>query len=459
MGLQPNLVEQARLAANRAADQARMARGELASELIAGLGLIAAGAGVWLLEPPHRVAVWPLLLCILVLVIANRAVFETPFGFTAATQLAFVPLLFQAPLALVTPAVACSLVLARVPEVARRRVDTGAMLRGSVNAWFAVGPVMLFALAGTRPDAAGPLLLAAALAAQFTVDFGVSVARGVIPGDAGVREQLRDSWVYTIDAALSCIGLVVAEQVRAAPVAVLAVVPLVGVLAMFASERRGRIGNLLELNETYRGTALLLGDVISADDGYTGEHSEGVVALSLAVGEELGLAPDRRRNLEFGAMLHDVGKVAVPKEIINKPGKLTPEEWAVIKAHPEVGERMLRRVGGFMVEVGRIVRHHHERWDGGGYPDGLAGGAIPLESRIVSCCDTWSAMRTDRSYRKAMPYARARDEMLKAAGSQLDPGVVGALLRVVARGESAAGDGPMPGDTPDVTHGALAQAA
>src|SRR6185437_6668091 len=108
------------------------------------------------------------------------------------------------------------------------------------------------------------------------------------------------------------------------------------------------------------------------------EHSRGVVSLALEVGRQLGLSAEQQRNLEFAALLHDVGKIAVPKEIINKPGSLSPEEWTVIKTHTVEGERMLSRVGGFMREVGMIVRSHHERWDGGGYPDGLAGEAIPL---------------------------------------------------------------------------------
>ena len=136
------------------------------------------------------------------------------------------------------------------------------------------------------------------------------------------------------------------------------------------------------------------------------------------------------RNLEFGALLHDVGKVAIPKEIINKPGKLDAREWKVIKTHTLEGQRMLDRVGGFMREVGLIVRSHHERWDGGGYPDGLAGDAIPLESRIIACCDTLNAMTTTRSYRKALPRAVAAEELRRCAGTQLDPQVVAALLAV-----------------------------
>jgi putative nucleotidyltransferase with HDIG domain len=200
---------------------------------------------------------------------------------------------------------------------------------------------------------------------------------------------------------------------------------------MFAAERRGRIDHVIELSQAYRGTALVLGDVVEADDGYTGEHSRGVVSLALAVGDALGLDGAQRRNLEFGALLHDVGKVAIPKEIINKPGKLDPAEWTIIKTHTVEGQRMLDRVGGFMRNVGLIVRSHHERWDGGGYPDGLAGDAIPLEARIIACCDSWNAMTTTRSYRAAMPFEAAVAEIRAGAGGQFDPRVARALLATV----------------------------
>jgi HD-GYP domain-containing protein (c-di-GMP phosphodiesterase class II) len=139
------------------------------------------------------------------------------------------------------------------------------------------------------------------------------------------------------------------------------------------------------------------------------------------------------RNLEFGALLHDVGKIAIPKEIINKPGKLDATEWTLIKTHTLEGQRMLDRVGGFMREVGLIVRSHHERWDGAGYPDQLAGEEIPLEARIITCCDSWNAMRTDRAYRKALAFETAMEEILKGCGSQFDPAIVTALIAVVER--------------------------
>jgi HD-GYP domain-containing protein (c-di-GMP phosphodiesterase class II) len=141
------------------------------------------------------------------------------------------------------------------------------------------------------------------------------------------------------------------------------------------------------------------------------------------------------RNVEFAALLHDVGKIAIPNEIINKPGKLTAREWEIVKTHTVEGQKMLERVGGFMTEIGRIVRACHEDWDGSGYPDGLAGEAIPVEARIVSACDAYDAMTTNRSYRRAMPGAAAEAELKRNAGSQFDPAVVGALLRVIARGD------------------------
>ena len=180
----------------------------------------------------------------------------------------------------------------------------------------------------------------------------------------------------------------------------------------------------------------MLGDVIEADDGYTGEHSRGVVELVMETGERLGLPADRLRNLEFGALLHDVGKIAIPNEIINKPGRLDPHEWQIIKTHTTEGQQLLDRVGGFMSEVGRIVRSHHERWDGGGYPDGLAGEAIPLEARIIAACDTWNAMTTDRVYRTALDADVATAELESCAGGQLDPQVVEVLLGILAEHRS-----------------------
>src|SRR5207245_4124814 len=137
-----------------------------------------------------------------------------------------------------------------------------------------------------------------------------------------------------------------------------------------------------------------------------------------------------RRDAELTALLHDVGKVKVPKSIINKPDALTPEERTVVERHTVDGEQMLERVGGLLGRIGHLVRSCHERWDGAGYPDGLAGERIPLLARIVSACDAFSAMTTDRPYRQALTRPEALAEVERCAGTHFDPRVAAALISV-----------------------------
>ena len=365
------------------------------------------------------------------LAVALRVEFDIGSGITVPSQLAFIPLLFAVPPALVPVAVVVAWAAAKLVDVVRGELRPVRLLGIFANAWFSVGPALVFALAAPdSPQDVTALVLSAALAAQFALDFGASSLREALVHGATLREQVQEGWVYVVDVALTPVGLMAARAADEAAVGVLGLLPLLGVLAVFARERRARVDGLVELNAAYRGTALVLGDVVEADDSYTGEHSRGVVALALDVGRRLGLDAGERRNLEFAAMLHDVGKVAIPKDIINKPGELDASEWELMRTHTIEGERMLDQVGGFMSEVGRIVRSHHERWDGRGYPDGLAGEAIPLEARIVSCCDAWNAMTTTRSYREAMPDEVAARELRAHAGSQFDPTVVATVLAV-----------------------------
>jgi putative nucleotidyltransferase with HDIG domain len=304
------------------------------------------------------------------------------------------------------------------------------------NCWFSLGPAVVLLLAHDHyPDGHWGILLLA-LGAQFVCDFAANAVREGLLHDITLRELVAEvRQIYAIDLALSPLGLAVAFATS--PVqsqwSVLLIAPLFGVLWQFSKERRARLEQLVELNDAYQGTALLLGDVIEADDTYTGEHCKGVVRLALDVAGQLGLNANERRNVEFAALLHDVGKIAVPKEIINKPGKLDDREWAIIKTHTLEGQKMLERVGGFMREVGEIVRSSHERWDGEGYPDGLSGEDIPLEARIVSACDAFNAMTTTRSYRQAMLFRDAVAELTSNAGGQFDPQVVQALVRVIGQ--------------------------
>jgi putative nucleotidyltransferase with HDIG domain len=208
--------------------------------------------------------------------------------------------------------------------------------------------------------------------------------------------------------------------------------PMVLIVDRVGRERAEKNDKVLELKNAYQGTTYLLGDMIEADDAYTGSHSRDVVELVLAVADRLGLSPGDRRRAEFAALLHDVGKVKVPAEIINKPGPLDDAEWEIMKTHTILGEEMLEQIGGLLGEVGKIVRSCHERWDGKGYPDGLAGDEIPLGSRIIAVCDALDAMLSDRSDRPALSLEEAAQELHDGAGAQFDPDVVEAVLAVYA---------------------------
>jgi diguanylate cyclase (GGDEF)-like protein/putative nucleotidyltransferase with HDIG domain len=182
----------------------------------------------------------------------------------------------------------------------------------------------------------------------------------------------------------------------------------------------------------YRETLAALSNALEAKDGETSDHTQEVAELAIEVATVLGLPGDEVRHVELGALLHDIGKIRVPESILMKPGPLTDEQWAVMRAHPEVGERILAPMGS-LEDVLPIVRSSHERWDGAGYPDGLAGEAIPLGARIVSVCDAYRAMVEDRPYRKALSRGDALEELRVAAGTQFDPDCVNALVEVLRR--------------------------
>jgi len=169
-----------------------------------------------------------------------------------------------------------------------------------------------------------------------------------------------------------------------------------------------------------------LADALSDHDVYTGWHSAEVVGLASRIGRRVGLRPAELIELDLAALLHDVGKVAVPPEVLRKPGALTPAEWELVERHSVDGANVLRAVPG-LEAVAVVVRYHHERWDGSGYPDGLTGERIPLVSRIVGACDAYQAMISDRPYRKRMPSELAVHELRRCSGTQFDPAVVDAL--------------------------------
>jgi diguanylate cyclase (GGDEF)-like protein len=170
-----------------------------------------------------------------------------------------------------------------------------------------------------------------------------------------------------------------------------------------------------------------LAEALEERDAYTGEQSESVVDLAAHVADALGLEQHEITTIRSAALLHNWGKVGIPDEILNKTGPLDEREWEIMRRHPAIGERILRAIPG-MGAVARIVRHEHERWDGTGYPDGLAGDAIPLGARIIHACVAYHAMTSDRPYRAALSHQMAMSELTAHAGSQFDPEVVDALL-------------------------------
>jgi putative nucleotidyltransferase with HDIG domain/MYXO-CTERM domain-containing protein len=370
-------------------------------------------------------------------VVASRIKFETGAGYTNPTQLVFVPMLFLLPTETVPLFVAAANLIGEFPDYARGKRHPERVLVTLSDSWYAIAPALILVGAGAEaPLLADWPIFVAALGAQFAADLGVNAVREWFEYGVEPRTQLAEAgWYLAVDGLLAPIGFVCAVGGPGDSAVLILLLPLFALLWIFARQRRHGLESALELSDAYRGTTLLLADVIEHDDHYTGSHSKGVVTLSLEVAHKMGLDAHGMRNVEFAALLHDVGKLAISKEIINKEGPLSSEEWALMRLHTITGEQMLHRIGGLFDEVAKLVRSSHERWDGTGYPDGLAGVAIPLESRIVSCCDAFDAMTTDRSYRPAMTTVEALAELRANAGTQFDPGVAWTLIELVEASE------------------------
>jgi putative nucleotidyltransferase with HDIG domain len=199
---------------------------------------------------------------------------------------------------------------------------------------------------------------------------------------------------------------------------------------------RARTARLIESNRLLEESALeaveSLNATVDAKDPYTAGHSQRVQRIAVALGEELGLESEQLDALRFAGLFHDIGKIGVPDAILTKPARLTGLEFEVVKRHPEDGARIVGRLHRLSASVPAIL-HHHERWDGKGYPHGLRGAAIPLQAAIVGLADALDAMTTDRPYSSARPLAEAKEEILRNRGTQFAPTVVDAFLTLVER--------------------------
>ena len=408
-------------------------------QVVVGVGfVVAATAAALAINSQQPIRVGLLVLLVLTYALAAQVEFEIGPGSAVPTELAFVPMLFLLPLWFVPVAVAAGLLLADAPHYLRGDAHPARAIGALANSWYCLGPVVvLAAFAAESPRWSDWPVYVLALAVQFAVDFAVSIGRGWFVFGVPPRNQLPEMlsvWVVDVGLAPLALTVVIAGGATAHAYAFLVVVPLVLLLGVFARERRERIESSVELGRAYRGTALLLGDLVEADDKGTGLHSRDVVSLVTAVVDRLGLDEAARRDAEFAALLHDVGKIRIPKEIINKPGPLDGEEWGIVKQHTIWGEEMLASVGGILGGVGAIVRSCHECYDGNGYPDRLAGEEIPIIARIILACDAYSAITTDRSYRAARSPEVGIEELLAHRGTQFDPAVVDALVAAVDAG-------------------------
>ena len=205
---------------------------------------------------------------------------------------------------------------------------------------------------------------------------------------------------------------------------------------IWAFEERDRL--IEQLKASFVGAAEALANALEAKDHYTADHARSIAELAVALGEEIGLTEHQLEDLRLGAIFHDIGKIAIPDAVLNKPGPLTPEERRDIEGHPVVGEGIVAPVPSISDTVRAIVRHDHEHWDGSGYPDGLRGEQIPLGARIVLVVDAYHAMVSDRPYRDGLSPEQARAELRANAGTQFDRRVVGAFMRVL-EGRDGAG--------------------
>ena len=190
------------------------------------------------------------------------------------------------------------------------------------------------------------------------------------------------------------------------------------------------------LGDLYVSTVKSLATAIAAKDRYTHAHIQRVQHYALAIAQQLEITGDSLEAIRTGAVLHDIGKLGVPDYVLLKPGRLSPDEYAKMKRHPVIGVDILKPVE-FPWPVADVVRHHHERWDGKGYPDGLAGENIPLGARVLSVADVYDALTSERPYREAWPHERATEYLVTEAGAQFDPRIVSAFLQVVDASNAA----------------------
>jgi putative nucleotidyltransferase with HDIG domain len=245
-------------------------------------------------------------------------------------------------------------------------------------------------------------------------------------------------WLWPYYGVFGALALVTAlAEVAFGWVGILALMAPVGMMHLsikqYMDHTSGYMTELRHMNnrlkDSYEATLQALTRALDTRDEETEEHSQRVKQYTLLIGRQLNVPPAELEDMSRGALLHDIGKIGVPDAILLKPGRLTEEERVLMRKHPEIGYRMIAHIP-FLTRPAQIVLHHHEMFDGSGYPAGLSGASIPLGARIFAVADTFDAMTSDRPYRKARSIEFALNEIKRCSGTQFDPEVVAAILQV-----------------------------
>jgi hypothetical protein len=424
------------------------------------LGYFLAALGVALLLPWEESAD-PLTVAWLValFVVALRIHFEVGAGWVSAAELVFVPLLFAVPLPLVPLLVPACFAIEELPDLLSGRSHGHRWMNWLADSWFVVGPVLLLGLlAPGDPQLGFAWVYALALAAQVAVGIVIPVVREQLVGRIVFRDELRSAaTAYQLNVLLAPVGFAIAYAAARNPAWLIALAPLVALLAVLARLHAARIDRLVNQHRDFWGR--FVADSRAVERCWTASHvSEdwrSLPELTLAVAQELGLEYRLRFDLAFAA--HDAARYYMPRTVIVGPA-LSQDQQEREHPHPLEAERRVELLSSLLKKrlaaargarrllaelsddwgvrrQAALVGASRERWDGGGQPDGLRGEEIPLGSRIIACCEAYSAMTSGRAYRSPMSQETALEELRRAAGSKFDPRVVEALSRALEREE------------------------
>lgn len=408
-----------------------------------GAGIV----GLWLLWPVSGLSLEQVFICVvfvLLIVVSEQLAIDLPVPSTRITVSVSSALTFAAVLTLgPVVGVFVSVLGTLIDDLLERRESIKILVNANNFALQGIiaGPVyFLIADDGTPLSSLknfGAMLLAGFLSSgveTLLLAFVLSVASGTSAWYLW-RSMARGLLVEFL--ALPALGSLFPILAREHPLAlVLMVIPLLGPYLAFRDYR--------QLHHETQNTFELLADILDRRDPYTAAHSQRVAQLTALILDEFPhLSAEEREAIISAARIHDLGKVATSDLILRKPGRLTDDEFAAIKRHPVDGSEILSHLSPYR-HIVEIVRHHHERWDGRGYPDGLAGEAIPFGSRVIAVADTYDAMTTERPYRRALSHEEALAELRRGAGTQFDPAVVAAFERALARASEAISEKVLP---------------